>query len=431
MEAMHTASKRPLASTACSENIRTKRVLVVSTSFPSRVQPVYGVFVKERLRFLAQRPDVDLRVISPTPYFPPIKACKRWYPFSQVPRVETVDGIHVERPRYPFLPKIGGYCHPQLMFPSVLCAVRKLKASSFDFNVIDSHFVYPSGVAAARLGQRLGIPVVITGRGEDMLRFPRLPLIGKQIRWALQHATQLIAVSDEIAHAMIDHGANPQKITVIPNGIDTDKFAPIPMLDARRDLGLSPERKIVVSVGYRLERKGFHILVDAIPRIREVHPDILLVIVGGQARWAKDYLPVIQERVRALGLENHVLIAGDRPQTELPLWYSAADAFALMTSREGSPNVLMEALACGVPAVATGVGGIPSVLGDRSLGIVLEERTAEAAFTGITRALSTSWDRNAIRDSMLQYSWAKTAGEVVQVFDKAIAPSAHSSMRTT
>jgi glycosyltransferase involved in cell wall biosynthesis len=399
---------------------REKRVLVVSTCFPSRIQPVYGVFVKERIRFVSQIPGVDVRVISPTPYFPPIKYFKRWYPWSQIPRREEIDGIEVERPRYFLPPKIGGYLHPQLMSPCVTRAARSL-SDTFDFDIIDSHFVYPNGVVAAWLGKRLGKPVVITGRGEDMLRFPDLPVIGNQIRFALQAATGLIALSEEIADAMRQNGADPRKITVIPNGVNCDKFRPVPIDQARRRLGLPTDRPVIISVGYRIERKGFHILIDAIPKIREQLPNVLVVIVGGQARWADDYLPVIEERIRIQGLENHVLIAGNRPQEELAIWYSAADLFALLTSREGSPNVLMEALACGVPAVATPIGGIPDVLRDSRLGVLLPERTAEAAAKGLANAMRQQWNREDIRHAMELRGWEQTAAQVDQVFEKTLS----------
>ena len=396
------------------------RVLVLSGAFPSHVQPVYGVFVKERLRFLAQRPDVDLRVISPTPYFPPIKACKRWYPWSQIPREEVIDGMHVERPRYPFVPKLGGYIHPRLMFPAVIRATKKLMRR-FECDVIDSHFVYPNGVVATRLGKRLNRPVVITGRGEDIERFPDLPLIGSQIRRALHDATALIAVSERIAERMRLLGADPEKIAVIPNGVDCEKFYPIPTDVARGRLGLPQDRPLILAVGYRLELKGFHLLVDAIPAIKQRFPDVLVAIVGGQARWAADFLPEIEARISANKVQDHVILAGNRPQEELPAWYSAGDVLAILSSREGSPNVLMEALACGLPAVATRVGGIPDILSGRDYGILLDERSPAAAARGLIEMLERQPDRARIREDMLKKSWHETAHRVNEVFARAIA----------
>jgi teichuronic acid biosynthesis glycosyltransferase TuaC len=398
---------------------QTRRVLVFASTFPSQVQPIHGVFVKERVRFVAQLPDVDVRVISPVPYFPPIRRFKRWYPLSQIPRAESIDGLSVERPRYFLPPKIGAMAHAHLMYLGARRAVRRSQRE-FDCDLIDAHFVYPDGVAATMFARRMNKPVVLTGRGEEILRFPDLPVIGRAIRWALPRATRLIALSVEIAESMERCGADPARITVIENGVDGQKFHPVPQREAQRKMQLPTDRPIVVSAGYRLERKGFHILIDAIPQIRQRIPNVLVVIVGGPARWGEDYTPVIEARIQANNVQDHVRLIGARPQEELSYWYSAGDVFALLTSREGSPNVLMESLACGTPAVATPIGGIPEVLSDSRLGVLLTERTAAEAARGIIQALRQTWDRPAIREAAEARSWSRTAERVNEVFTAAI-----------
>jgi len=392
---------------------------VFCSTFPTAVQPIHGVFVKERVRHVAELPECEVNVVSPSPYFPPIRLFKRWYPLSQIPRTEVIDGLDIDRPRYFLLPKIGKYFHPASMARASLPSVARLERQS-PIDLIDSHFIYPDGVAAAKIAERLGKPLVLTGRGEDILRFPSLPVVGDQIRWALGRASALVALSHEIADAMRANGAPDDKIHVIPNGVDCRKFPRRDAAEARRRLGLPADRPIVLSVGYRLERKGFHLLVDAIPEIRRRFPGVLVVIVGGQARWGQDHTSVIEERIRTNGAADHVHLAGARPPEELSWWYSAADVFALMTSREGSPNVLMEGLACGLPAVATPVGGISDVLGNPGLGVLLPERSAEAAARGVTQALSTDWDRDAIRRFAEGQSWQATARRVGDVFGNVL-----------
>ena len=411
---INNSSEPVLADTCC-----VRALVLAGGSFPSQIQPVHGVFVKERVRHVAQLPGVDVCVLAPSPYFPPFKSFRRWYPWSQIPRRDVVDGLHVERPKYPLLPKVGGYFHARLIEQAARRALRCIR--DFEFDLIDAHFAYPNGAAAVRLSRRLNKPVVITGRGEDIARYPDLPIIGTQVRQALREATQLVAVSSEIAERMERFGADPARITVIPNGVDCQKFQPIPKHQARKQLGLSTSRPLVLAVGYRLELKGFHLLIDAIPAIRARFPDALVAIVGGQARWAADYLPTIEERIRVHNVQDHVLIAGVRPQQELAAWYSAADVLSILSSREGSPNVLMEAMACGLPAVATRVGGIPEVLADARNGMLLPERSAEAAAVGISEALARDWDRDAVRRFAEQKSWHRTAEQVKEVFERAVA----------
>lgn len=402
-------------------------MLVLSSTFPSSTDPSYGVFVKERLRAVACETADDIRVVAPAPYFPPTPFSTRWSHWSKMPRRESYEGLDVLRPRYLMLPKIGGYVQASLMFRAARKSVRQLMHEGFEFDLIDSHFVYPNGVVGAMLAEEFGKPLVMTGRGEDILRFPGLPVIGNKIRWAVRRATQCVALSHEIADAFERAGAPRHRITVIPNGVDCEKFRPLPTAEARRHVGLPAGRRVVVSVGNCQERKGFHLLVDALGEIRKACPDVLLVIVGGPAPYGNDHTPVIRERIRALGLEDHVRLVGSRPHEELHQWYSAADLFALLSSREGSPNVLMEALACGTPAVATPVGGIPEVLADPRLGIVIPERSAAAAAEGIAEAFNRTWDRAAIRQTLESRSWRTTALAVVEVFDRALSDAANRS----
>lgn len=398
---------------------QSRRILVLSGAFPSRAFPTYGVFVKERVKAIASLPGYEVRVIAPVPYFPPIKRFKRWYVWSQFPNEEIVDGLPVIRPRYVLPPKLGGYFEADLMYPAARRAADRIR-KEFDFDLIDAHFVFPNGVAAVRLGKRFGVPVVMTGRGEDMLRFPEHPVKGRRIRRAIQHAAHCIALSREIAGAFENNGAHPDRISVIPNGVDTEQFRPLPMHEARKTLNLPRHAKIILSVGDRLELKGFHLLVEALPAIRQQHRGARLIIVGGPGRHGRDYTAEIQRRIDDLDLHDCVLLADRRPHEELPCWYNAADVFALLSSREGSPNVLLEALACGTPAVATAVGGISDELADERLGILLSERSVPAAAAGVIQALNREWDRNAIRQVMETRSWRSVASQVSSVFDESL-----------
>ncbi|MCY2967233.1 MAG: glycosyltransferase [Planctomycetota bacterium] len=400
-----------------------RKVLVLASTFPSSVQPIHGVFVKERVKAVAARDEFDLRVMSPIPYFPPLKFFPRWYPLSQVPRQEVIDGLAVSRPRYALIPKIGGYWHSELMYWGIRNAVKRLYAE-FPFELIDAHFVYADGVVAAMLGRDYNVPVVMTARGEDMARFPQLPVIGQSIRWGLQHATRLIAVSEEFAGKMRDLGAASDKVSVISNGVDTTKFQMIPQDEARRAVGLPVNRPIILVVGYLLENKGFHLAVRALPAIRQRFPDAMLVIVGGVARWGLDYTKEIEAAIQETGMEESVRMVGPRPPEEVHLWYSSADVFAMLSQREGSPNAPMEALACGLPIVATPVGSIPQLLSKPGLGVMLSERSVAEAARGLTAALEMTWDRPAIREWAKGKSWTSVAEQVAIVFQQALASHA-------
>jgi glycosyltransferase involved in cell wall biosynthesis len=171
------------------------------------------------------------------------------------------------------------------------------------------------------------------------------------------------------------------------------------------------------------ERKGFHILIDAVARVRRLFPDVQLLIIGGPAPYGADFTKEIQHCISAHGLSNHVRLMGRIPHKDLNMWYSAADLFALLSSREGSPNVLLEALACGTPAVATAIGGIPQELADSELGLLVPERSADCAASVLEQALARDWNRESISLKMRGRTWEATAAQVHQVFMSAVSNS--------
>jgi len=387
------------------------KILVVSGAYPSSIDPSRGIFVHQRVRALAELSGVDVHVISPTPWAPPLRAVAKWHDLSRMPRSEVLDGITIDRPRYLLPPKVGGYFHPQFMAPTLLKSARRLQ-KKFRFDLIDAHFVYAAGVAATKVAKTLDVPICLTGRGEDMLRFPSMPFKGKRIRWALQNADAFVGVSRQIAQAMITHGANPDRVTTIPNGVDVDQFRPKSTEACRKMLGLPRDRQILLTVGDRIELKGFHVIVEALPEILKSHPNAMYVCVGGPGRHGRDYTHEIQSRIDRLGLGDRVLLAGPQSHDKLVDWYNAADLYVLASSREGSPNALLEALACGLPAVATRVGGAPDELELTGFGTVMAERTPQAAAKSICEALAKSRDRKSIRQAMESRSWNGTAAAV-------------------
>ncbi len=390
------------------------RVLVITATFPSSADPSFGVFVKERIKALAEIPGIDVRVIAPVPWFPPIKVNADWYRWSQFPRAETVDGLMTYRPRYVLPPKLGGYFHSELMFRTAYRQTKMVRRE-FNFDLIDSHFVYPGGVVAVKLAKRFGVPVTMTGRGEDMNRFPDLPIVGDRIRWALANSDYCIGVSQEIADAMLRNGSRPETTTVLGNGIDASKFFPSPRSGCRAALGLPDDRRIILTVGERIPRKGFDVLVQAMPGVLSEHPDALLVILGRPGRYGRDCTPHLEALIERHQLQHAVQIRPPCHQHELRQWYSASDLFALMSSSEGCPNVILEALACGVPCIATGVGSVPDDLCEPYLGRVLPDRTSRTAEAAIRDCLRRDWDSTKIGRHMQQRTWKHVANDFARI----------------
>jgi glycosyltransferase involved in cell wall biosynthesis len=381
--------------------------------FPTSADPTYGIFIYQRSAHLAQRPGNEVVVVSPVPYFPRWLKARRWRAASELPSQEEIGGLTVHHPRYLLVPKISMPFHALSMFLGSLGRVRGLNRSA-RIDCIDAHFVYPDGLAAVLLGRFLGVPLIVSARGTDINLYPSFKLIRPMIRWTLSQADGVIAVSGALKEAMVALGVNPDKIHVIPNGVNTERFHQINREEARSKLNLPAGVPMVVSVGALIRPKGHLTLVRAFARIAPRHPDLKLYVLGeGPLRSELDSL------VRELRLEDRVQLLGKRPNQELQQWFNAAEVSCLASEREGWPNVVTESLACGTPVVATRVGGIPEIIHSRELGILVDP-TVDSVADGLERALSKTWDREAISKQTRARTWATVAGEVEGIFSEQL-----------
>jgi teichuronic acid biosynthesis glycosyltransferase TuaC len=389
------------------------KVLVYTTLFPNYLRPNSAIFIKQRMFHFAKLPGCEVKVVAPVPYCPSWPVLGKWYQYSQIKKYEVMDGIEVYHPRYPLIPKVSMPFHGLSLFLSTLNLVKRIH-QSFPFDVIDGHYIYPDGFAAVLLGKILNKPVVLSARGSDINQFTRFKFIKPMIRYALGHADHVISVCGALKQEMTKLGINDDKITVIPNGVDTERFQPVDRKDARKRLALTNNEKIIVSVGSLIPRKGFHVILDALPNILQKNATVHLYIVG-----EGPYRSVLERQIKDLWLTRNVTLTGERPNDELKLWYNAADVFCLASSREGWANVIMESLACGTPVVATQVWGAPEILTSPDVGILVD-RTPGSLGQGLKTALETPWDRDKIRAHVEDRNWFKVAQEVKVVLDAVL-----------
>jgi teichuronic acid biosynthesis glycosyltransferase TuaC len=390
---------------------RKPRILIYTSLFPNSEQPQHGNFVLERMRYLI--PFMDMSVMSPVPYFPRATVNSHWSVFARIPRRELFADFEVDHPRYLVFPKVGMFTHGVSMLVGSLPCVRdRFKAT--DFDLIDAHYLYPDGLAATMLGALFKKPVVVSARGSDVNLFSKFKTIRPMLRHVLKEASRVVAVTQPLKNLMVELGCPSEKITVVSNGVDAVKFTPQERTEVRQKLGLPAGCPIVLSVGHLSENKGFHILIEAVARLRERRPDVMLVIVGDGS-----YRRHLQSKIRDLKVEN-VRLVGAVPHGELAAWYSAADVFCLASLLEGCPNVILEAMACGCPIVATPAGGVPGMVNSPALGI-LADRSADALEAALDRALSQEWDRPTIVGHAQTQSWAKVTTQLLSLYSEVLA----------
>ena len=387
------------------------RVLLFSTLYPSSIRPGHGVFVETRLRHLLASGEVEARVVAPVPWFPSTHPrFGEWARIAKTPLHEKWNDIDIEHPCYPLPPKVGMNIAPFLLAAFSLPTIRRLQRD-FDFDIIDAHYYYPDGVAAALIARYLGKPFVVTARGTDLNLIPQYAIPRHLIRWAAAQADASIGVCQALMDSLRLLGAESAKLNVLRNGVDLKRFNPIDPPKARAALGLG-EGPWLVSVGWLIERKGHDIAIKALPYL----PGVKLAIIGeGELRGELEGLAA------KLGLADRVRFVGAVQQAELHEWYSAASALLLCSSREGWANVLLESMACGTPVVATSIWGTPEVVKDGTVGRLVDQRTPEAIAQAVTGLFANYPDRKAVRVYAEGFNWNETTQGQLQLFRKVLA----------
>ncbi len=389
-------------------------ILTLTSLFPNTLQPVHAVFVRTRMENFTRKFGHAWSVVAPVPWFPrlPFKTSPAYDAFARVPVCEEPWGYPIHHPRFLLTPKVGMRFYGSWMARSVIDTVKEIHRRK-PIDVIDGHYVFPDGTAAIAAGRALGIPVILSARGTDLNLYPQIKPVAPRIKENLDACRHLICVCEDLRQVALGMGMPPAKVTTIGNGVDAERFRRGDAAAARQALGLPADATVLLSVGHLTERKGFRPIIEAVGKLKR--PELFLAIAG-----AGPQRPELESVIAALGLQNRVRLSGAVANKDLTPWYQAADFFVLASSREGWPNVLCEAQASGLPIVATKVWGIPEIVKDASLGVLVDERSAEGLRVGLETALGRSWDRAHIEAVGRSRTWSKVADELAPVFDGAL-----------
>jgi teichuronic acid biosynthesis glycosyltransferase TuaC len=393
------------------------RVLVFTLVFPNPAQPLHGTFVLERVRHLAAFADVE--VIAPIP----------WHQLrrGRIPQRQVIAGVAASHPVFWYPPKILGSLRGAFLFLSTLYTVNRMRRT-FDFDLIDAHFAYPDGFAAVLLGRWFRRPVCITLRG-TIEQWSRRPVGRFLCNWAIRGADRVIAVAESLAERARQGGVPPHRVTTIANGVDIERFQDRPMAAVRDALRLPATGRLIVSVGHISPRKGFQRVIRSLPRVLLSHPEARLVIVGGKGA-EEDNSAELRTLVERLALSDRVVFAGAKSPAEVALWLAAADVFVLASDFEGCPNVILEALACGRPVVASKVGDIERMVPGFA-GILFADPEDDVALAEcLAAALARDWNHRQIRDHVAARSWSDVAERVIAQWRLAVGSSPENGVDT-
>ncbi len=241
--------------------------------------------------------------------------------------------------------------------------------------------------------------------------------IGKQV---LKEADKIIAVSNATKKYVLSLGADPKKITVLHNGVDLNRFKPLTRTrdETRRKLGISNEASVAISVRRLVFKNGVDTLIESAEKAIRKNPKLIFLVVGK----GPDF-NAVKSRIEQLRIEKNFRLTGFVSDEELPLYYNAADFFVLPSkSGEGLPLVALEAMACGLPVIATNVGGTSEIMMEDYGQLVPPNNPAalaEAVLDFSHRQLSTlQKDLRAVIEQ--KYSWDRNVDKLIQIYEELI-----------
>lgn len=316
-----------------------------------------------------------------------------------------------------------GVPYPVLSFKAYRNFVQLIKKC----DLVHAHgHVYMSSYMAGKVAKKYKKPFIVTQHNTfidyqsilNILEHLNDLTVGKSV---LKCADRVIVVSKKTMEYVLKLGADKSKTSVIYNGVDTDYFHPMNKEESRKKLGLPKNRKIILSVRRLVYKNGLDTLIESVPLLTRDHPDLLFVVAGkGPSR------KLIEDRVKELGIDANIKLTGFVPDRLLPVYYDAADYFILPSaSGEGLPLVLLEAMACGLPVIATTVGGTPEIIKHMKNGVLVPPRNPEAMAETMAKLLSEERLGPAIGEEARRivedrFTWEENLRQLQDIYKKVI-----------
>lgn len=383
------------------------RVAVVSRYFPSSAEPWQGRSAYQTLRILARYSNV--KVFYPNASYPSwLKPGSRMYHGLDL-SYSTPD-VAVKYLNYPALPLLSRVSNGWMAARSLLPDVR-----AFAPHLMFGYFLYPEGFAALTLARVLSVPVVVEAIGSDINRIGD-PISRMFTRAVLRKADFVLTVSEDLRKKAVAMGASVKKSRTMLNGCDPSVFFVRDRQEARQTLGIGAAGPCIVYIGRIDLKKGLRELVEAGASVRTLYPNLQVYLVGsGPDR------KLIADQIKMLNALEYIHLQGPCVPDEVPLWIASADLVTLPSYMEGCPNVVLEALACGRPVVATAVGGIPEILNE-DYGCLVAPRDSRALAQAIATVLERTLDPIAISVDNSR-NWETLASECLQLFESLVSPS--------
>ena len=393
------------------------RIAVVTSLFPVPARPREGVFAERRWTGMVARGH-EVCLFHPIPWAPPaplnLLLGSERAGLTRAPARQDCGGIDVRRPRYLHLPGQAA-SNAKRFARSAVAALRASKANHANkpFDVIVCDYAWPAAMLTQEVAHQ-ATPIVIHGRGSDILLVREVPRLANALANSLRTAGHWCAVSTDLVEAMDSLAGCPDHGSLTPNGVDTELFQIGSKAAARAEVMptiKADDGRLVLVVGHLIERKRPILALRAFAAAAAPNDRLIFIGRGPLAK-------AIDDEARVAGLSNRVQRIGELPPQQLAKWYQAADLLLLTSLAEGRPNVVLEAMASGLPVVATDAGGTRELL-QGSPGLLVGDSSVASLASATTTMLSSPPSAQACRDAAAAFTWPAALEALETVLQQA------------
>ncbi len=357
------------------------RILFISSLFPNRFQPTNGIFVLEQVKSLIKA-GCEVKVISPKPFTPSfLWFNKKWREYGQIPNQYEIEGVQVQVVRYIRPPSRLFHSISSVILNFILWARVKSIFKEWQPDIIHAQTATPIGAASLPIAKKLEIPFVCSILGSDINIYPFYDKFSMELtKRVLLGSDKVISVSRALKNEALKITPKCNKIEVIYDGCDLSKFMFVSEArnSLREELNIYKDQKCLLFVGSLKKEKGVYDLWHVFVRLCEKCSKLKLIYVGGGGEFSK-----LTELIEKSSFNNKAILMGPQPHQVINRWMSVSDIFVFPSYYEGLPNVVLEAMACQRPVVATNVGGIPEAVENGKSGILVNQGDLQGLYNAL------------------------------------------------
>jgi glycosyltransferase involved in cell wall biosynthesis len=391
------------------------RVLVLARSYPNNVFDLLGLWVHQLV--VGSVAICEAKVVSPVPWCPPLPGLPAYYASYRRVAARRWDGsVEVLHPRFLVGPGLSLRNFEAAFYYAAVRGVIARLRRTFPFDLVHAQFTYPDGVVGALLARKYGVPLVITEQAPWGTWLDDAPLVRRQTLWAARECAVHVGLSRSVKESIERYTGPSDRLRVIPNAVDGSVFT-LPQNSTQRNPGQ------VLFTGVIRPVKGVDVLLNAMRLLADRQSDARLVLVGDAfyAEYRRE-----EERLRTLtaelGLQDRVDFRGPQRPPTLTQTMQQSALLVLPSRAESFGTVLVEALACGTPVVATRCGG-PEDIVDERVGVLVPPGDPHALAAGIQQVLECreAFEPTTLRAHALErFGIESVTARYAEVYEEAL-----------